>query len=111
MEKEVESPLEQESKLDFHTIHRHRLDFIMLAFGVIVVVVFLLIIALQIPVSGKAEVWLSAILALGLASVSVGLAGAISVEFKQSGLVAQGTLGFGVFILVFIVSTFVNCRC
>ncbi|MBI2714849.1 MAG: hypothetical protein HYX37_10390 [Rhizobiales bacterium] len=97
--------------VDVTTRHQHRIEYFTLGFGALCVILVVAIIALGIHIDSRGETWLSAILAFGLAAASLGIAGALSVEFTQYGLVTKGTLGFGIFILVFVVSTVMNCRC
>jgi hypothetical protein len=99
------------SDLALDTQHQQRMEFFSVGFGALCVLLVIGIIAFGLHVSSRGEIWLSAILAFGLASASLGIAGALSVEFNQRGLVAKGTLGFGVFILVFAVSTVMSSQC
>jgi hypothetical protein len=98
-------------EIDVHVRHQHRIEYFTLALGALIITAMVALIAFNIHVDSRKEIWLSAILAFGLAATSHGFAGAMSVQFRQSGLFAQGTLGFGVFIIVFVVATFVNGRC
>lgn len=100
------------SEIDIHTVrHRQRIEYITLTIGAAILAVILLIIIFRIPVEPRGETWLSIILALAVAASSHGFAGAMSVTFRHAGLIAQGTLGFGIFIISLAVATVLNCCC
>jgi hypothetical protein len=98
-------------EVDVREQHQRRIELFTVMFGAVLVLLVFAVIALELHVSSRGETWLSAILAFGLASASVGIAGALSVEFRHSGLAAKGTLGFGIFVLVFLGSALINGHC
>jgi hypothetical protein len=91
--------------------HQHRIEYLTLAAGGVIIFAFFIIAALNIPIDPRKEIWLSIILAFGIAASSLGLAGAASVTFRHAGLIAQGTLGFGIFIVCLAFATILNLRC
>jgi len=91
--------------------HRHRISYFTLAFGAALTTAIVVLIAFNVQIDGRREGLLSAVLAFGLASTSHGLAGGLSVRFRHAGLFAQGTLAGGVFILVLVFTTVLNCKC
>lgn len=95
--------------IDIRVLHQHRIEYITLGFGALIVSAFVAFIFFDVAIDGRREAWLSAILACALAATSQGFTGALSVTYRRSGIIAQGTFGFGVFLIVLATTTIARC--
>ena len=89
---------------------RLRMEWIIFWAGLAIIALYVALMLLGFAVPGAYATGWSAIFAFGIAAASLGLAGTLSVSFKKAGWLIKGTLGFGVFVLVFIMSVW-GCRC
>jgi hypothetical protein len=94
---------EQDSLL--RLLHAHKIDLITIGLGFAFILLWSAFVFYNIHIDSRRENGLAAILALGCACCSIGLTGAMTVEFKKSGLIAKGAAGFAVFILVLVFTT------
>lgn len=69
--------------------------------GIAILAVFIGLMVTGFPIPPAYQMGWSAIFAFGVAAASLGLAGTLSVTFKHAGWLIKGTLGFGMFALVF----------
>jgi hypothetical protein len=79
-------------------------DVLMILLGFTLVFLCWTVIDRQIAVHGQSALWLSAILAIGVAAMTAGIAGTLNVEYRGSKLVASGSLGLAAFLLVYVIS-------
>ena len=79
-------------------------DLIMIFLGFILTILCWATIYSDIAVLGQKALWLSAILAIGVAAMTAGIAGTLNVEYKGSKLFASGSLGLAAFLLVYLMS-------
>lgn len=84
--------------------HQMRLELMAFGIGALIILAFFALLIFDVKIDGVKQIWMSAVLAFGVAAASLGLAGSLSVQFRKSGWLIKGTLGFGVFVLVFLVS-------
>jgi hypothetical protein len=89
---------------------RLRMEWIVFWVGLAILVLFVALMLFGFRVPAAYSTGWSAIFAFGIAAASLGLAGTLSVDFKHAGWLIKGTLGFGVFALVFGVSVW-GCNC
>lgn len=89
---------------------RLQMEWIVFCAGLAILVLFVALMLFGFRVQTAYSTGWSAIFAFGVAAASLGLAGTLSVTFKQAGWLIKGTLGFGVFALVFGVSVW-GCSC
>lgn len=86
--------------------HQMRLELMAFGIGALIILAFFAVLVFDVKIEGVKKIWMSAILAFGVAAASLGLAGSLSVQFRKAGWIVKGTLGFGVFVLVFLISAF-----
>jgi len=95
---------------DAEAQQRLRMEWIVFWAGLSILVLFIVLMLSAFSVPPDYRTGWSAIFGLGVAAASLGLAGTLSVSFKHAGWLIKGTLGFGVFALVFGVSVW-GCHC
>src|SRR5258708_2640718 len=79
-------PVTQEAHFQLLTLlHQHRIELITIGTGLLLVFIWCTFVFLSVQLSRSQENGISAILGIGLASMSIGITGAFSVEFKRSG--------------------------
>jgi len=94
-------PATEEAHFQLITLlHQNRMEFITIGTGIILVFIWCYFVILSITLSKSQENGVAAILGIGLASMSIGITGTFSVEFKRAGFLAKATLGFAVFLTV-----------
>ncbi|MDO8877515.1 MAG: hypothetical protein Q8M24_03315 [Pseudolabrys sp.] len=90
---------------------RLRMEWIVFWVGIAILALFVALMIYDLPIRPAYHTGWSAISAFGVAAASLGIAGTLSVNFKHAGWLVKGSLGFGVFALVFGVSVWGACRC
>lgn len=85
--------------------HQHFAEKVVLFVGIGIILIFLYFIFINLPIDGIKGLWMSDILSIGVAALTIGIAGTLNVEYKGSGLSAKGGYGLAAFLLVYIVST------
>ena len=104
---QIENPKDLERSITLEDIKLRRkfvIDLITIIGGLCLILICLGIIIFQVPLTSRQSIWISAVLALGVAAMTVGITGSLDVKYKTTGLVASGSLGLAAFLLVFIAS-------
>jgi hypothetical protein len=80
---------------------RHRMEYIVPCIGV-----FLLLICIFVlPPEHRKDFYFTAILSIAVGCIGTAIGGALDVKYTGNRLKAQGTLGFGAFLLVLILGS------
>ena len=75
----------------------------MIGLGFVLVLLCLGVIFFDANLQGQRALGFAAIVATGVAGMTTGLAGALTVQYKGAGLAVSGSLGLATLVLVFIV--------
>jgi hypothetical protein len=80
---------------------RHRMEWAVLAVGIILLVASIIL----IPAVERTLFYFTAILAIGVGCVATAIGGALDVKYTGAKLKASATLGLGAFLLVLIIGS------
>lgn len=79
----------------------HRVQVLMVCVGMVLLILSVALIYSNVPIEGLKGIWLSAVVSIGVAALTAGIAGSLTVEYRGAGLVASGSLGLAAFLIVF----------